>query len=127
MDSSKKNTAAQILDSLTNDIISGEFSPQQKLHINTLKDKYSVGTSPLREALSQLIVKDLVVSENQRGFYVSEISIDDLKDIYQARAKIESLCIDMAIEHGDDYWEEEYEAEMEAENKRMMVDSLTGY
>ena len=105
MDSSKKNTAAQILDSLTNDIISGEFFPQQKLHIKTLKDKYNVGTSPLREALSQLIVKDLVVSENQRGFYVSEISIDDLKDIYQARAKIESLCIDMAIEHGDDYWE----------------------
>ena len=105
MDSSKKNTAAQILDSLTNDIISGEFSPQQKLHIKTLKDKYNVGTSPLREALSQLIAKDLVVSENQRGFYVSEISIDDLKDIYQARAKIESLCIDMAIEHGDDYWE----------------------
>ena len=89
MDSSKKNTAAQILDSLTNDIISGEFSPQQKLHIKTLKDKYNVGTSTLREALSQLIAKDLVVSENQRGFYVSEISIDDLKDIYQARAKIE--------------------------------------
>ena len=105
MKNSRQNTAAQILDSLTNDIIQGEYSPGQKLHIKTLKDRYNVGTSPLREALSQLIAKDLVVSENQRGFYVSDISIDDLTDIYLARAKIESLCIEMAIEKGDDFWE----------------------
>jgi len=105
MKNSRQNTAAQILESLTNDIIQGEYSPRQKLHIKTLKDRYNVGTSPLREALSQLIAKDLVISENQRGFYVSDISIEDLTDIYQARSKIESLCIEMAIEKGDDFWE----------------------
>ena len=105
MKNSRQNTAAQILESLTNDIIQGKYSPRQKLHIKTLKDRYNVGTSPLREALSQLIAKDLVISENQRGFYVSDISIEDLTDIYQARAKIESLCIEMAIEKGDDFWE----------------------
>ena len=105
MKNSRQNTAAQILDSLTNDIIQGKYSPRQKLHIRTLKERYNVGTSPLREALSQLIAKDLVVSENQRGFYVSDISIDDLTDIYQARAKIESLCIEMAFQKGDDHWE----------------------
>ena len=105
MNSSKQNTAAQILDSLTNDILQGNYMPREKLHIRTLKERYNVGTSPLREALSQLIAKDLVVSENQRGFYVSDISIDDLTDIYQARAKIESLCIEMAFQKGDDHWE----------------------
>ena len=105
MNSSKQNTAAQILDSLTNDILQGNYMPREKLHIRTLKERYNVGTSPLREALSQLIVKDLVISENQRGFYVSDISIDDLTDIYQARAKIESLCIEMAFQKGDDHWE----------------------
>ena len=105
MNNSKQNTAAQILDSLTNDILQGNYMPREKLHIRTLKERYNVGTSPLREALSQLIAKDLVVSENQRGFYVSDISIDDLTDIYQARAKIESLCIEMAFQKGDDHWE----------------------
>ena len=105
MKKSRQNTAALILASLTNDIIEGEYSPRQKLHIKTLKARYNVGTSPLREALSQLIAKDLVVSENQRGFYVSGISINDLTDIYQARAKIEGLCLEMAIQKGDDYWE----------------------
>lgn len=105
MNNSKQNTAAQILDSLTNDILQGNYMPREKLHIRTLKERYNVGTSPLREALSQLIAKDLVISENQRGFYVSDISIDDLTDIYQARVKIESLCIEMAFQKGDDHWE----------------------
>jgi GntR family carbon starvation induced transcriptional regulator len=127
VDNSKQNTAAQILDSLTNDIILGEFPPNQKLHIKTLKDKYNVGTSPLREALSQLIAKDLVVSENQRGFYVSDISIDDLYDIYQARAKIESLCLDMAIENGDDYWEANIIAASHRLNKYSKLNNIDVY
>ena len=124
MNNSNKNTAAQIIDSLTNDIVSGEFYPKQKLHIKTLKEKYNVGTSPLREALSQLIAKDLVISENQRGFYVSDISIDDLYDIYQARAKIESLCLDMAIDHGDDYWEANIIAASHRLNKYSKLKSI---
>jgi len=87
VNSSKQNTAAQILDSLTNDILQGNYMPREKLHIRTLKERYNVGTSPLREALSQLIAKDLVVSENQRGFYVSDISIDDLTDIIKPEQK----------------------------------------
>jgi GntR family carbon starvation induced transcriptional regulator len=117
MNTSTKNTAAQILEALTGDILEGEYLPGEKLHIKTLKERYEVGTSPLREALSQLIAKDLVVSENQRGFYVSDISIDDLEDIYQARAKIEALCIQMAIEKGDDYWEANCLAAMHRLNK----------
>ena len=124
MKNSRQNTAAQILDSLTNDIIQGEYSPGQKLHIKTLKDRYNVGTSPLREALSQLIAKDLVVSENQRGFYVSDISIDDLTDIYQARAKIESLCIEMAIDKGDDFWEANLIAASHRLNKYSKLDKI---
>ena len=124
MKNSRQNTAAQILDSLTNDIIQGKYSPRQKLHIKTLKDRYNVGTSPLREALSQLIAKDLVVSENQRGFYVSDISIDDLTDIYQARAKIESLCIEMAIDKGDDFWEANLIAASHRLNKYSKLDKI---
>ena len=124
MKNSRQNTAAQILDSLTNDIIQGEYLPRQKLHIKTLKERYNVGTSPLREALSQLIAKDLVISENQRGFYVSDISIDDLTDIYQARAKIESLCIEMAIEKGDDFWEANLIAASHRLNKYSKSDKI---
>lgn len=124
MSATTKNTAGQILETLKGDILDGAYLPGEKLHIKTLKERYEVGTSPLREALSQLIAKDLVVSENQRGFYVSEISIDDLEDIYQARAKIEALCVQMAIEKGDDYWEANCLAAMHRLNKSSGAENI---
>jgi len=50
MDTSRQNTASQILDKLTNDILQGVYLPNDKLQIKMLKDRYNVGTSPLRES-----------------------------------------------------------------------------
>lgn len=105
MNSSNQNTALDTLNSLTSDIIEGKYLPREKLHIETLAEFYQIGQNSIREALSQLIDKDLVNWDNQKGFFVSDISIDDLADIYQAIAKIEMLCVEMAIKKGDDYWE----------------------
>ena len=105
MNSSNQNTALDTLNSLTSDIIEGKYLPREKLRIETLAELYQIGKSSIREALSQLIDKDLVNWDNQKGFFVSDISIDDLADIYQAIAKIEMLCVEMAIKKGDDYWE----------------------
>ena len=105
MNSSNQNTALDTLNSLTSDIIEGKYLPREKLHIETLAEFYQIGQNSIREALSQLIDKDLVIWDNQKGFFVSDISIDDLADIYQAIAKIEMLCVEMAIKKGDDYWE----------------------
>ena len=105
MNSSNQNTALDTLNSLTSDIIEGKYLPREKLRIETLAELYQIGKSSIREALSQLIDKDLVNWDNQKGFCVSDISIDDLADIYQAIAKIEMLCVEMAIKKGDNYWE----------------------
>ena len=101
----RDNYASQVLGRLKNDILSGYFGPGQKLKMSTLKERYEVGVSPLREALSQLLVEQLVVVENQRGFRVHPISLAEMIDIYQTRAQIEALCIEQAIEKGDDEWE----------------------
>jgi len=105
VNSSNQNTALDTLNSLTSDIIEGKYLPREKLRIETLAELYQIGKSSIKEALSQLIDKDLVNWDNQKGFFVSDISIDDLADIYQAIAKIEMLCVEMAIKKGDDYWE----------------------
>ena len=105
MNSNNSNFASQVLAELKQDILNGEFEPGEKLLMSKLKERYAVGISPLREALSQLLVEELVILENQRGFRVSPISIEDLEDIYQARAQIEVLCVGMAIDKGDDNWE----------------------
>ncbi len=99
------NFASQVLIQLKQDILTGFFKPGEKLLMARLKERYQVGISPLREALSQLLVEQLVIVENQRGFKVHPISKQEMLDIYETRASIERLCIGLAIEKGDDEWE----------------------
>jgi len=102
---SSDNFASQVITPLKQDILSGHFAPGEKLKMTTLKARYQVGVGPLREALSQLLVEQLVVVENQRGFKVHPVTPEELQDIYETRAHIESLCVRQAIRLGDDAWE----------------------
>ena len=102
---SKDNFASQVMGQLKQDILTGYFKPGEKLRMARLKERYQVGISPLREALSQLLIEQLVIVENQRGFRVHPISKEEMLDIYETRASIEALCINLAIERGDDEWE----------------------
>lgn len=95
----------RVLSDLKQDILSGYFEPGEKLKMVRLKERYDVGVSPLREALSQLVEQQLVIVENQRGFRVHPISAEEMNDIYHTRAEIEVLCLNKAFELGDESWE----------------------
>jgi GntR family carbon starvation induced transcriptional regulator len=99
------NFASKVMIQLKQDILNGFFKPGEKLLMARLKERYQVGISPLREALSQLLVEQLVVVENQRGFKVHPISKQEMLDIYETRAHIEKLCVELAVKRGDDEWE----------------------
>jgi hypothetical protein len=60
-----------------------------------------VGLSPLREALSRLVVSGLVWAEGQRGFRVAPASIEDIQDISDVRTNVECLAFRQSIERGD--------------------------
>lgn len=102
---SSDNAALKVVGELKQDILSGYFQPGEKLKMTRLKARYQVGVSPLREALSQLLIEQLVVVENQRGFRVHPVSREEMLDIYATRAEIEALCVGLAVEKGDDEWE----------------------
>lgn len=106
------NFASQLMLLLKQDILNGVFKPNEKLVMAKLKKHYNVGTSPLREALSQLLIEQLVVVEDQRGFRVHPISRGEMMDLYHTRAHIEALCIVQAIERGSIDWEAEVLAAM---------------
>jgi GntR family carbon starvation induced transcriptional regulator len=105
--SRKPTKVAIVLEQLQDDILNGKFAPQEKLPIETLKQRYGLSGSPLREALSRLVANGLVQVEEQCGFCVAPLSLDELADIYNLRAHIENLALEMAILNGDDHWEAE--------------------
>lgn len=90
---------------LRRDIIEGRLAPGTKLRVEHLKDDYGVGAGTLREALSLLIADALVVSQGQRGFRVTPVSLADLADITRTRAMLECEALRQSIALGDEVWE----------------------
>ena len=90
---------------LREEILSGRLRPMEKLRIDFLRRTYHFGASGIREALSRLLADGLVESEAQRGFWVSRVSRDDLRDITESRKIIEVEALRQSILHGSLEWE----------------------
>ncbi|MBL8574896.1 MAG: FCD domain-containing protein [Hyphomicrobiaceae bacterium] len=91
--------------SIRHDILAGVLAPGEKLRVEMLKDRYAVGASTLREALTRLVGESLVTSEEQRGFRVAPVSLTDFRDISATRTFIELEALRQSLTHGDDIWE----------------------
>lgn len=87
------------------DVLRGEFSASAKLAIQPLRERYSIGASPLREALSRLVADGFVTITGQRGFRVAPISVADLRDVTRLRVLFETEALRDSIAAGDDVWE----------------------
>jgi DNA-binding GntR family transcriptional regulator len=90
---------------LRDDIVDGVLAPGSRLAVEHLRQRYGVGSSTIREALSLLIADALVTAEGQRGFSVKPMSVDDLRDLGGVRVLLETHALRESIANGDDDWE----------------------
>ena len=102
---SAKTLSESAYDALRDDIIRGRLVPESKLRIEELRQYYSTGASPLREALNRLAGEGFVTMEGQRGFRVAPLSTKDLSDITSLRIMLECEAIRESMRNGDDEWE----------------------
>jgi DNA-binding GntR family transcriptional regulator len=99
---SKTNEAYQVL---RNAILWGELPAGSRLRTNVLTKEYDIGLGALREALSRLSAEGLTQAEAYRGYVVTPISAEDVKDLARVRTVVETQCLVWAIENGDIDWE----------------------
>ncbi len=104
-DTPPRTRVEETLHAIRRDIVSGALEPGAKLAVEPLRERYGVGSSTIREALSLLIPDGLVTARGQRGFAVSPISIDDLRDLGRTRILLETHALRESIAEGDDDWE----------------------
>ena len=100
-----KSLTSQAFERIRNDILLGTLRPNERLKIQALSDRYEIGATAVREALSRLVTDGLVDSEDQKGFCVAPVSQDDLLDLTETRIAIEGMAVRKAIAHGDLEWE----------------------
>jgi len=75
------------------DLTPGDWIDEQKL-----AEEYGISRTPLREALKVLAAEGLVDLKPRRGCYVTEISRQDIDDIFPLMAMLEGRCAFIAVQ-----------------------------
>jgi len=90
---------------IKHDIIFGELEPGLKLKLEGLRQRYSASMSTLRETLNRLASEGFVDALDQRGFFVTQVSREDLVEIANLRVLLECHALRLSVENGDTDWE----------------------
>ena len=109
-DSTARSAIEAVYRALHKGILEGTLAPESRLRVEELRKRFGVGSSTVREALSRLLVDKLVTSEEQRGFHVAPVSLDDLREITELRILLETQAVRDSIQNGDDEWESRFVA-----------------
>jgi DNA-binding GntR family transcriptional regulator len=79
-------------------VVTGVFAPGERLPIEELAEVLEMSPMPIREALRQLDSVGLVENIPHRGARVTELSVDDLREVYEARLALEPIAVRHAAE-----------------------------
>jgi DNA-binding GntR family transcriptional regulator len=85
---------------LTKEIIEGRLEPGHRLIPEELASRLKVSKSPIREALVALEKEGLVENVPRIGFYVTEIKLEDIEEIYPIRASLNALAVRLIVQTG---------------------------
>ncbi|MCW4386372.1 GntR family transcriptional regulator [Salinibacterium sp. SYSU T00001] len=64
-------------------------------------ERLGVSRTPLREALSRLVADGLVAPQAGRGLVVTDISIDNIRELFEVRRALEEQAARLAAERAD--------------------------
>jgi DNA-binding GntR family transcriptional regulator len=97
-----RTLAEQAAAELQEAILSGELPPGAPLRLEKLARTLEMSPMPVREAVRQLESLGLAEHVPHRGARVSELTVDDLRDTYEVRLRLETLAVRHAAERFTD-------------------------
>jgi DNA-binding GntR family transcriptional regulator len=83
-------------------ILSGQLAPGERLRIEQLAGTLDMSPMPIREAIRRLDAAGLVELAPHKATRVTELSLSDLQDVYQARLALEPLAVRLGAERFTD-------------------------
>jgi DNA-binding GntR family transcriptional regulator len=86
-----------VLAALRRAIVRGELQPGQQVRQETLAERFGVSRVPLREALKILEGEGSVSYVPHRGYFVAELSLEDLLEVYRIRQLLEDEAVRVGL------------------------------
>lgn len=91
-----------VLGELRRAIVSGVLRPGEQIRQDALAERFGTSRVPLREALKILEGEGQVTYHPHRGYFVAELSSDDLVEVYRIRRLLEDEAVASAMAQVDD-------------------------
>jgi DNA-binding GntR family transcriptional regulator len=94
----KGNVQAWIYDQIFAAILEQRLAPETKLAEDTLGEIFGVSRTVIRSVLQRLSHDHVVEIRPNRGAVVASLSVDEVRDVFEARRVIENGAIDLACQ-----------------------------
>jgi DNA-binding GntR family transcriptional regulator len=92
----------EVAELLRQRIFKRELEPGGWIDELKIAEEYGISRTPLREALKVLAAEGLVTMKVRRGAYVTEVSEQDLRDVYHLLSLLESDAAGVVAVHATD-------------------------
>ena len=70
---------------------------------SAIRERYSIGHTPFREACHRLAAEGLIQILPHRGYYVASFSSKDVRDLFELRLKLEPWAAELACQRGQSH------------------------
>ncbi|MGD8404091.1 MAG: GntR family transcriptional regulator [Anaerolineales bacterium] len=87
----------RIYKELRRTIIMGHSKPGSRLNIKELAKGYNTSVTPVRDALQMLSHEGLVMIKPRSGYYVTALTLKQLRDLLDMRRILETAAIEKAV------------------------------
>jgi DNA-binding GntR family transcriptional regulator len=101
-ETSAASLSVKVFEVLEGQILNGTYAVGDQLVESKISLELGVSRTPVREALKQLELDNLVATIPNKGTFVVGVSTDDIKDIYTIRIAIEGISAMWAAERISD-------------------------
>ena len=98
----RKSLHHELVDRLQTLIINSELKPGAKVPEKELCDQFGVSRTPLREALKVLASDGLVRLEPNRGAWVTQVTEEEVAEVFPVLGALEALSGELACKHISD-------------------------
>src|ERR671918_1279355 len=91
-----KNLTEDAYQKIKGFILRSEIYPRQKIIIEDLAKQMGISRTPIREAMSRLVKDGYVKQIWNRGFFVNEVTVEEVEQLYGAREALEPYLAEQA-------------------------------
>ncbi|RXT04850.1 GntR family transcriptional regulator [Ammoniphilus sp. CFH 90114] len=102
---------------LKNEILKGELKTGERLVERELADKLKISRTPIREALLRLESQGFVTTVPRKGVIVSQISLEQVLEVFSILSSLEVLAVQLATERLDEFMTKELDELIEETNR----------